>query len=172
MKRTKILGNTFISIGVLLALARVMFAGAGDGVPSLGDMPLRGHPPTYTNIDPPGSVATLPFCINPAGVIAGEYFDASFVPHGFVRARDGTFSTFEAPAGAIVIDPISINPPGVIVGSYLDASNVWHGFLRTRKDTITTFDAPGAGTAPFQGTQSENINPGGVISGLYIDSNS
>jgi hypothetical protein len=30
-------------------------------------------------------------------VIAGDYADASFVFHGFVRAANGTITTFDAP---------------------------------------------------------------------------
>src|SRR5262245_17346752 len=124
-----------------------------DGILHFGDMPSGAHPPTYTTIDPPGWVLTLPVCINPAGVIAGRY-DTPFVPHGVVRARDGIISTFDNPAGAFPILPLSTNPPGMIA--------VFHGFLRTAKGTITTFDAPGAGTGSGQGTQSETINPAGV----------
>src|SRR5262249_32651539 len=36
---------------------------------------------------------------------------------------------------------------------------------------IITFDAPGAGTGPFQGTQSLAINPKGTIAGYFFDSN-
>src|SRR6516164_10002331 len=167
MKRTKILRNTFISVGVLFAVGRLLAGGMSDGVLHLGDMPLGARPPTYTTIDPPGSLFTFPVCINPAGVIAGRY-DTFLVAHGFVRAHDGIISTFDNPAGAFPILPLSINPPGMIVGAYLDAGNVWHGFLRTAKGTFTTFAAPGAGTGSGQGTQSENINPAGVISGVYF----
>ena len=40
-----------------------------------------------------------------------------------------------------------------------------------RKATIITFDAPGAGTGTFQGTIPEDINPAGVITGVYSDAN-
>lgn len=170
--RTKILRNIFTVVGALFMLARLLFAGTSDGVLNFGNMPLEGRSPTYTSFDAPGAVFTLPLCINPAGVIAGFYGDTSFVPHGFLRSRDGTITTFDAAAGSVQIQPLSINPAGVIVGFYQDASNVFHGFLRTRDDTITTFDVPGAGTGPGQGTISENINPAGVISGGYSDSSS
>jgi len=102
---TKILRNIFISVGLLFTVGQLLAGGMSDGVLHLGDMPLGARPPTYTTIDPPGSVFTFPLCINPAGVIAGEYDDASFVPHGFVRARDGIISTFDNPAGAFPIVP-------------------------------------------------------------------
>jgi hypothetical protein len=80
------------------------------------------------------------------------------VYHGFLRAPDGTFTTFDAPgAGTGAYQgtfAISINPAGAITGYYTDASNVDHGFLRARDGTITTFEAPGSGTGAYQGTQS------------------
>jgi hypothetical protein len=77
--------------------------------------------------------------INDEGVIAGNYADANGVSHGFVRQRDGTITTFDAPgAGTCPASgamngtfPLGINAPGAITGYYLDASCVGHGFLRT-----------------------------------------
>ena len=44
---------------------------------------------------------TLLFGINPAGAVTGGYIDASGVAHGFVRAKDGTITTFDAPGAGI-----------------------------------------------------------------------
>jgi hypothetical protein len=96
MKKTKI-RDTFISVGVFFALARLLSAGTSDGALNFGNMPLEGHPPTYTSFDVPGALGTLGVCINPAGVISGSYLDASGVIDGYVRTRDGTFTTFAAP---------------------------------------------------------------------------
>src|SRR6266576_3450106 len=41
----------------------------------------------------------------------------------------------------------------------------------TAAQTITTFDAPGAGTGPFQGTRSLNVDPSGTIIGFSVDAN-
>ena len=96
--------------------------------------------------------------------------------HGFMRAKNGTITTFDAPGagtgpgqGTI---PLSINPQGAIAGSYTDASNVNHSFVRAKNGTITTFGAPGAGTGPGQGSFvfSEAINNAGAIAGAYFDS--
>jgi hypothetical protein len=46
-----------------------------------------------------------------------------------------------------------------------------HGFVRVRNGRITTFDVPCAGTASFQGTVAQAINPAGVTVGSYLDSN-
>jgi hypothetical protein len=57
------------------------------------------------------------------------------VSHGFLRARDGAITTFDAPDA--VTSPYqgtaaySINPGGVITGAYYGESVVVHGFLRT-----------------------------------------
>ena len=132
---------------------------------------------------PPGTEAgqgTIPQAINPAGAITGYYFDASNVSHGFLRARDSRFTTFDAPgAGTGAYQgtyAYSINPAGATTGGYTDASDVNHGFLRTPDDTITPFDVttptppdPLPGTEAGQGTIGANINPAGEISGWYID---
>src|SRR5207237_1242562 len=103
--------------------------------------------------------------------------------HGFRRARDGTFTTFDAPGsgtgpfqGTIAF---GLNLAGVIAEYYADASNVNHGFLRSPDGSLTTFDVPGAGTGSGpggvaigdlnQGTFAENINPAGAIAGFYRD---
>jgi hypothetical protein len=41
---------------------------------------------TFTTFDPPGSASTFPRAINPAGAITGDYIDANYVFHGFLRA--------------------------------------------------------------------------------------
>ena len=129
--------------------------------------------PTIITFDPPGSILTEALDINPAGAITGAYADASNVNHGFLRAKDGTITTFEAPgAGTGVFQgtvAFSINPAGAITGFYRDASSTNHGFLRAPDGSITTFDAPGAGTGPGQGTVHFCNNPPGGITGYYID---
>ena len=123
----------------------------------------------FTTFDPPGSLATNPTSINPAGAITGSYFDASHVAqgflvgHGFLRAGDGTITTFDPP-GSTYTQTNSINAAGAITGNYYDESFVQHGFLRAGNGSFTTFDPPGAiGTAP------SSINPAGAITGFYID---
>jgi hypothetical protein len=71
--------------------------------------------------------------INPAGAITGSYRDASFVNHGFLRAADGSFTSFDPP-GSILTQPNSINQAGAITGTYFTPGNPFaqqHGFLRT-----------------------------------------
>jgi predicted membrane protein len=78
---------------------------------------------------------TVPVSINTAGTITGTYLDNISLYHGFVRAADGTITTFEATGagktGFQGTGAVSINSAGDIAGFYRDASNVTHGFVRT-----------------------------------------
>jgi hypothetical protein len=85
----------------------------------------------------------------------------------FLRARDGTFATFDFP-GTTSTAPQAINPAGAITGYYGDAKGkrnyIGRGFLRARDGTFATFDFPGTtSTAP------QAINPAGAITGYYGD---
>jgi hypothetical protein len=84
----------------------------------------------------------------------------------FLRARDGTFPTFDPPGAIRATVPVGINPAGAIAGWYLTLSNVYHGFLRAPDGTFTTFDPPGSVE-----TDPSGINPAGVITGYYLDAN-
>jgi len=93
---------------------------------------------TIITFDAPGaSQVTQAFGVNPAGTIVGYYAvlnDQIFVYHGFLRTKDGDFTTFEAPdagtgAGQGTI-PATNNPSDAITGYYIDASFAFHGFLR------------------------------------------
>jgi hypothetical protein len=106
-----------------------------------------------------------PLAINPAGAVTGDYTDANFSVHGFLRARDGTITTFDAPGAVFGTLPTAINPAGVVTGLSLTQTS-GHGFLRARDGTFTTFDAPGA-----VGTQPSGINPAGAVTGYYVDEN-
>ena len=71
---------------------------------------------------------TLPYAINPAGAITGTYQDAIGI-HGFLRARNGTFTSFDPP-GSAATQSNGINPAGAITGTFFDAGFTAHGFLR------------------------------------------
>jgi hypothetical protein len=81
----------------------------------------------------------LTWSINNKGVIVGSYVDGNGVQHGFLRAGDGTFTTFDPP-GAMRTNSNSINDKGETDGAYWDANNQKHGFFRAVDGTITTFD--------------------------------
>jgi hypothetical protein len=106
----------------------------------------------------------------------GNYFDADNISHGFLRNRNGSFTTFDAPGAGHVPDslegtyPFGITPPGAISGWYVDDSDVNHCFVRGTGGEFHTFDVPGAGTGPGQGPYVFGINPNGASTGYSYDS--
>ena len=118
---------------------------------------------------------TIPLANNAEGAVAGFYTDPHVVPHGFLRHRDGTFVSFDAPGAGLGHGKnqgtvaYSINDLGIIAGQFEDSSNVYHGFVRSPDNAFTTFDVPGAGTGANQGTLAFNINLEGTTAGSYID---
>ena len=139
---------------------------------------LRKPNGNFNIFDVPGSAVTSPTDITPGGVITGWYCDTADClnqgnPKGFVRAADGTFTTFSAPVGDFLLNlgfsrsgpPPSINPVGAIVGTYSGPICCHqHGFLRTPDGTFKTIDYPGA-----QYTDVVAINPAGVIVGDFCN---
>ena len=139
---------------------------------------------TIITFDVPGaSQVTQAFGINPAGTIVGYYAvlnDQIFVYHGFLRTKDGTFTTIDAPGagtgmfqgtfafnqGTFTASVIGLNPAGAIAGAYTDSGFFLHGYVRAADGHITTFDVAGA-----EGTNASGINPAGAIPGVYFDSN-
>ena len=137
-----------------------------------------------TTIDAPGAGAvpgsgqgSVAYSINLEGVIAGEYQDANYVYHSFLRTPNGRFVTFDAPGagtganqGTLAVD---INLEGEIAGYTQDNNNVFHGFLRSPTGVFRSFDAPNAGTGQFQGTVvtlESGLNASGAVIGWYFDS--
>jgi uncharacterized membrane protein len=131
---------------------------------------------TFTTFDIPGSDSPpIPTAINAAGAITGYYSGANGGPYGvshsFLRAPDGTVTTFDPP-GSCEVSTVntcgstatSINPAGVIVGSYDDDSGTYHGFLRRPDGTFTTIDVPGF----IGGDFPSGINPAGTVTGGYF----
>src|SRR4029077_15539293 len=150
---------------------------------------------TITTFDAPGAgtgagQGTFANGMNDSGAIAGFIRDPNAARHAFLRAPDGTFTIFDDPAaGTCSIScgtigtghgsrAFAINPSGESVGFYTDNSARCHGYVRAANGTFTQIDAPDAGTGPFpQGTfPSEftpmGINPGGAITGFYVDASS
>ena len=72
LTKRKILRNTFMSVGVLLALTRLMAAGSADGVLDLDKIPFGSPHSTFITFDPLGSILTLPSAITPSGAITGS----------------------------------------------------------------------------------------------------
>jgi hypothetical protein len=100
---------------------------------------------TFTTFDAPGAgtgadQGTYAHAINTAGIIAGDYLDASNVHHGFTRAAKGKITEFNAPGGGSGAYQgtfaYAISTAGDITGYDADASNVYHGFVRYTNGSI------------------------------------
>jgi hypothetical protein len=120
-----------------------------------------------------GTLVEWAQCLNDAGMITGNYVDASGVSHGYVRAPDGKITKFDVEvagtgAGQGTIGE-NINSAGVIAGDYIDAGGAAHGLVRDPWGRITKFDVEGAGTGAGQGTIPFTNNSSGAITGAYID---
>jgi hypothetical protein len=114
----------------------------------------------FLTFDAPGAVlGTITTAVSASGVIAGYYYDANDVGHGFLRAPWGAFYTFDVP-GAGDAYPAGVNDFGVVTGSYYGAVSSG-SFLRAPDGKITTFNTPGA-TA---------VNLDGTVVGNYYDEN-
>src|SRR5262249_3253852 len=86
---------------------------------------------------------TVSLGINPAGTITGWYIDPNGVSHGFLRAKDGTFTTFDPPGASFPRNGTDyaafggegfsggapINAGGAVTGFYIDGTGATHGFL-------------------------------------------
>jgi len=103
----------------------------------------------------------------------GYCIDTSNVYHGFLRAADHSFKTFDIPdagkgSGQGTV-PFGLKSEGAVAGYYTDANNVNHGFLRAKDGIFKMFDVPGAGKGSGQGTLAFNINEKRTIAGTYLD---
>src|SRR5262245_27560410 len=149
------------SIGAVHGYAR-----SNQGVITVFDAPGAGTGPF-----PEGTFPWSPEIMNPNGAIAGWATDSAFVSHGFLRDKNGAFTTFDVPGAEVGPGtfPFAISQGGEITGFYDNGINANHGFLRDKKGVITTFDVPGAGTGPGQGTFGGGLTPNGNIMGNYID---
>ena len=134
--------------------------------------------PTFTTFDVPGAATgsgfgTVASGIDPEGGITGYYstVEPNFgvVFHGFLRAPNGTITTFNAPHALTQVTFNSINPAGTITGLYEDTNFVFHGFVRGRDGTFTTYDLPAGSTVT---TITPSINPEGAVTGYYLDASS
>ena len=100
---------------------------------------------TFTTIDPPNSTMTVAVTINLHGQIAGYYTDGSTFPSptqkGFLRERDGAYTTFEVDTSAAHFPTVvtDMNREGEIIGYVLSFPGGFPGFLRHKDGTIVQF---------------------------------
>jgi hypothetical protein len=104
----------------------------------------------FTEFDAPNA-GMGPFSVNlPAGndglsdqgAVAGYFYDDNSVPHGFLRAPDGTFSEFDAP-DSLETYVYGLNSQQTVVGLYITSEGAGlGGFLRTVDGKIETILLP------------------------------
>jgi hypothetical protein len=141
---------------------------------------LRSPAGKFTSFDAQGADTaandfngTLPVAINDAGAITGTYYDANNVAHGFLRSREGEFTSFDVPDSTATI-PIGLNLESAVVGYYVDQNSVFHAFLRRRDGSFATWSGPDQCTsAPpgsfCGGSGAFSINIFGTVSAAYAD---
>lgn len=119
---------------------------------------LRDASGNFTAFDIPNAVGVYPAGINAAGVVAGSYSDATERSYGFVRAADGTITTFSIGSPQFQNTHVAgINAAGVVVGG----EDGLVGFLRGPLggiEVLSTKDGMGA---------AAGINSLGDITGTH-----
>ncbi len=127
----------------------------------------RDLPPgirTETFAVPGSNFNTYPAAISNSGVIVGPLFTSpsNRAESGFIRAADGTFSTFTLP-GAAEVFPTGVNTAGQIVGYYapLTGGN-FRAFLRNPDGSVTFPTFPGT-----DAVQPMAINDFGQVVGNF-----
>ncbi len=80
-----------------------------------------------------------------SGEIIGLFTDGDFVFHSYLRAANGTITTFDDPGAGTAAEQgtggLAINASGMIAGTYADANSILHGFIydsSTLTPTTTT----------------------------------
>ncbi len=81
----------------------------------------------FTTIGVPGSNSAWAWGINNAGLVTGNYEDASSIWHGFVW-QNGVFQTVDYP-GAVYTYLFGVNNQGVAIGLYEDTTDIEHAAL-------------------------------------------
>ena len=126
----------------------------------------RGHVPK-------APFHSAPSIINPNGAIAGYYIDSALVGHGFLRDKNGAFTTFDAPGAGTELARVRLASQSAPVGRLQDST-----LTRPMRATVSCgirmvssppIDVPGSGTGPGQGTFGGGFTPNGTIMGNYVD---
>jgi YVTN family beta-propeller protein len=114
----------------------------------------------YYSIAPADSPYSLVRALNKQGDAVGDFLDANFGFHGFLRTHSGSFQSIDPP-GAQATSAFAVNDLGEIVGAYIDSAGSLHGFRRSPSGIYTTVDFPGAPDSQLTG-----INHLGQSSGV------
>ena len=105
------------------------------------ECPIASAEAKWVSIDVTGSSQSTPVAINDKEVVTGSWLDNSGISHGFVRASDGTITSFDA-AEEVNTQVLAINKDGLVAGYYFDFSGNESGFIRAPDGTITSFVVP------------------------------
>lgn len=125
----------------------------------LAAAPTFGEEARFISIDVPGAAYTAIAAINDKGDSVG-YYDVAGVDHGFIRDKQGAFTTFDVLYAGFIY-PQSINGNGMIAGFTYSGSA--QGFVRDENGVSTTFNPLGSiETIPL------SINAKGKIAGYYF----
>ena len=154
---------TYVTFGDCCVVRGINAASTVVGWRGDGNSAMRSVDGTITIIAVPGATQTFATGINDGGTVMGLYLDNSGAAHGFLRATDGTITSFNLPHGASSTELHAINNKNEIAGDYIDDADHSHGFVRTSSGAIKTFDPPGANY-----TYGMSINDKGFVTGSYI----
>lgn len=124
--------------------------------------------------DAPSSVRTTSVVIDNHSNIAGSYrLTATGASRGFLRDKDGAFTTFDAPGAGTSANQgtflRSLTKKSAMSGLMVDAANVAHGYIRAKNGAFTSFDEPNAAQTAGAGTTDTYLNNSGEAGGDYID---
>jgi hypothetical protein len=130
---------------------------------------------TITDFTVAGSIATTPAGINDKGFVAGTYRsgDTGFPYHGFLRAPDGTLTTFDVskiPGQSTIVT--GINKKGYVTGYFVKSRHHEYGFIRSPRGKITKFDCGDAAPRHRSATTSLGINSDLTVIGTCPESGS
>jgi hypothetical protein len=120
---------------------------------------------TLTSFSVPGAPNTLAYDITDSKrLVVGYFIDASGIPHGYYRDRDGTLHFPIDPPGSVQTILFGDNNRNWVVGRYADASGVTHGLFFVPPNNFFTFDFPGSTFTSLNGISNQ-----GNITGRYVD---
>lgn len=115
---------------------------------------------SFVLFDEPGSDETFPAAINRSGTVAGSFSQkGQKLGGGFLRASDGTITTFSLPAGTVTVH--GINENGEVSGTAETlGTSEFFGFVRGSSGTVVRFLVPGS-----VHTLAGPLNSNGVVCG-------